>query len=126
VDLRHGTVHVRAGKQHKQREVPLHDTTIVALRDYARMRDARFPAPSTPAFFISARGRRMGRGELNDTFPKLIREIGLEGRGARARPRAHDLRHYADGGVMRLVEPFGLVQASLGGDLVRITRAGRR
>jgi integrase/recombinase XerD len=93
VDLRHGTVHVRAGKQHKQREVPLHDTTIVALRDYARMRDARFPAPSTPAFFISARGRRMGRGELSDTFPKLIREIGLEGRGARARPRAHDLRH---------------------------------
>jgi integrase len=35
----------------------------------------------------------MGRSELNDTFPKLIREIGLEGRGARARPRPHDLRH---------------------------------
>jgi integrase len=35
----------------------------------------------------------MTRGELNQTFPKLIREVGLEGRGARARPRAHDLRH---------------------------------
>ena len=27
VDLKHGTLHVRAGKQHKQREVPLHHTT---------------------------------------------------------------------------------------------------
>jgi integrase/recombinase XerD len=93
VDLKDGVLHVRAGKQHKQREVPLHDTTILALRDYARLRDARFPTPSTPAFFISARGRRMGRSELNQTFLKLIGEVGLEGRGARARPRAHDLRH---------------------------------
>jgi integrase len=93
VDLHHGTVHVRAGKQKKQREVPLHDSTIGALREYARQRDAYFASPVTPAFFMSARGRRMTRGELNQTFAKLIREIGLEGRGARARPRAYDLRH---------------------------------
>jgi integrase len=93
VDLRHGTVHVRAGKQKKQREVPLHPTTIRALRDYARLRDARFPTPTTPAFFIGARGRRVPREELNRTFTNLIREVGLEGRGARARPRPHDLRH---------------------------------
>jgi integrase len=93
VDLRHGVLHVRAGKQHKQREVPLHDSTVSALRQYARLRDARFPAPSTPAFFIGARGRRMARGELNKTFTTLIRQADLEGRGARARPRPHDLRH---------------------------------
>jgi integrase/recombinase XerD len=93
VDLHHGAVHVRAGKQKKQREVPLHESTVSALRGYARLRDARLPTPSTPAFFISARGRRMGRGELNQTFLKLIGEVGLEGRGARARPRVHDLRH---------------------------------
>jgi len=93
VDLKHGVVHVRAGKQKKQREVPLHDTTTRALREFARQRDARFPTPSTPAFFISARGRRLARSELNQTFTKLIREVGLEGRGTRARPRPHDLRH---------------------------------
>ena len=93
VDLRDGVLHVRAGKQRKQREVPLHYSTVSALRQYARLRDARFPAPSTPAFFISARGRRMARGELNQTFTKLIRQAGLESRGARARPRPHDLRH---------------------------------
>ena len=45
------------------------------------------------AFFLSARGRRMGREELNATFIRLVRQIGLEGCGARARPRPHDLRH---------------------------------
>jgi integrase/recombinase XerD len=93
VDLRHGLVHVRAGKQKKQREVPLHASTIRALRDYARLRDARFPEPSTPAFFIGGRGRRVPRGELNRTFTQLVREVGLDGRGARGRPRPHDLRH---------------------------------
>src|SRR5439155_23263881 len=91
VDLRHGVVHVRAGKQKKQREVPLLQSTIRALREYAHQRDARFTTPSTAAFFISARGRRVARQELNRTFMKLIGEIGLEGRGARARPRPHDL-----------------------------------
>ncbi len=93
VDLRHGTVHVRAGKQKKQRELPLHDSTISALGEYARQRDSRFPEPSTPAFFISARGARMGRSELNQTFTKLIDETALHGRGGRHRPRPHDLRH---------------------------------
>jgi integrase/recombinase XerD len=43
VDLRHGVVHVRAGKQKKQREVPLHPSTIRALRDYARLRGRALP-----------------------------------------------------------------------------------
>ena len=35
----------------------------------------------------------MSRGELNQTFAKLVRQAGMEGRGARARPRPYDLRH---------------------------------
>jgi integrase/recombinase XerD len=93
VDLRHGVVHVRAGKQKKQREVPLHASTVAALRDYTRLRDTAFPTPGTPAFFISTRGGRMARSELNQTFTRLIGEVGLDGHGARRRPRPHDLRH---------------------------------
>src|SRR5690242_3930476 len=70
VDLDSGVVHVRAGKNNKQRQVPLHPSTVSALRAYAGLRDAHFPTPSTPAFFPSARGRRMGREELNATFIK--------------------------------------------------------
>lgn len=93
VDLTHGVLQVRTGKKNKQRRVPLHPSTVRALRSYAGLRDALCPTPSTPAFFISARGRRMGREELNATFTKLVRQIGLEGHGARARPRPYDLRH---------------------------------
>jgi len=84
---------VRTGKQRKQREVPLHDSTVTALSEYSRLRDARFPQPATPAFFISSRGGRVGRHELNQTFTQLIHDVGLDGRGARARPRPYDLRH---------------------------------
>ena len=36
---------------------------------------------------------RLTKDAFNSTFPKLIRDVGLEGRGERARPRPHDLRH---------------------------------
>ena len=73
--------------------VPLHDSTVTALGEYVRQRDARFPQPTTPAFFISARGGPVARHELNQTFTQLIRQAGLDGRGTRARPRPYDLRH---------------------------------
>jgi len=93
VDLTHGRIRVRAGKQSKQREIPLHESTVSALRAYAAQRDAACPSPSAPAFFLSARGRRMGREELNRTFTTLIGQAELEGRGSRPRPRPYDLRH---------------------------------
>ena len=57
------------------------------LREYARQRDARFPTPSTSAFFISARGRRMGRAgtqpDVHQADPR-----GRSGRPRRARQTA--------------------------------------
>jgi integrase len=92
VDLADGALHVRA-RQHKQREVPLHPTATRALRDYARLRDRRWPVPSSSAFFLNLRGGRLRKSEFNHWFAKLIRQIGLEGAGERVRPRPHDLRH---------------------------------
>jgi integrase/recombinase XerD len=83
---------VRAN-QTKQREVPLHHTTIEALRQYAHQRDRRWPHPATPAFFLTATGEPLTKDRFYPTFANLIRQVGLEGRGERVRPRAHDLRH---------------------------------
>ena len=88
-----GTLHVRAGKQRKQREVPLHQSAVRALSEYGRLRDRYLPQPATPAFFVSTRGERLTRRWFNRTYRKLIEQAGLEGRGERCRPRAHDLRH---------------------------------
>jgi integrase/recombinase XerD len=92
VDLTDGALHVRA-RQHKQREVPLHPTATRALRGYARQRDRHWPQPQSPAFFLNTRGVRLADREFNHYFAQLIRQIGLEGAGERARPRPHDLRH---------------------------------
>ncbi len=93
VDLQDGVLHVRSGKQAKQRDVPLHETTIRALRDYSRLCDQFVPSPATVAFFVTDRGTRLTANIFNRWFVKLIKQIGLEGAGQRARPRPHDLRH---------------------------------
>jgi integrase/recombinase XerD len=55
VDLNDGALHVRARRQNKQREVPLHQSTTEALREYARVRDRHWSRPQTPAFFLNTR-----------------------------------------------------------------------
>ena len=92
VDLDDGVLRVR-GKDDKQREVPLHQSTTRALADYARLRDHHWPEPKSPAFFVCTTGERLQKSVVHKTFPQLIRQVGLEGRGQRARPRPHDFRH---------------------------------
>jgi len=92
VDLDDGVLRVR-GKDAKWREVPLHPSTTRALSDYARLRDQHWPQPKTSAFFLCTTGERLQKWVVHKTFPRLIRQVGLEGRGQRARPRPHDFRH---------------------------------
>jgi integrase len=95
VDLDRGILHIRRTKFRKSRYVPVHPTTVVALKKYAEVRDRLFPAPSTPAFFISERGRRIPEKTAQYNFAKVSQQIGLRapakyhGLG----PRLHDLRH---------------------------------
>ncbi len=71
------------GKLGKQREVPLHPTTIAALRGYVELRDSYWPQASTDALFLSRLGVRLTVAASHDVFPQVIRAAGLEGRGHR-------------------------------------------
>lgn len=93
VDLEHRLLVIGRGKLEQPRQLPLHDTTVDALRRYVHARDERWPRPPTPSFFISARGARLGAQTVHDNFRALITRVGLEGKGARRWPRPHDLRH---------------------------------
>lgn len=93
VDLDDGVLLVRVAKQQRQREVPMHPTTTLALRTYLGLRDQLRPSADTPAFFLNLRGGRLGDTTFHEVFPKLIDEVGLHGCGQRVRPRSHDLRH---------------------------------
>lgn len=95
IDFDHGILHIRCGKFGKSRYVPIHPSTVEALKKYAEARDHLFPSPLTLAFFLSERGTRIANGMTEYTFAKLSQQIGLRlqakhhGRG----PRLHDMRH---------------------------------
>lgn len=93
LDLKHELLVVRDSKFGKSREVPLHQTTIRALRDYLHRRDRLHPSPSAPALFISPAGTRLLYCNVHATFRQLRRCAGLQPRSASCRPRIHDLRH---------------------------------
>jgi len=95
IDFDHGILHIRCGKFGKSRYVPIHPSTVEALKKYAQARDHLFPSPLTLSFFLSERGTRITNGMTEYTFAKLSQQIGLRpqakhhGRG----PRLHDMRH---------------------------------
>lgn len=97
VDLGAGVLTVRHGKFGKSRLLPLHPSTVAALRAYRRQRRKQVPTNPASPFFIATRGRRLG-GPLSDRqahrlFRQLREELGLVNRGAHDTIRIHDLRH---------------------------------
>ncbi|WP_326655547.1 MULTISPECIES: tyrosine-type recombinase/integrase [unclassified Streptomyces] len=93
VDLAGGLLTVRETKFGKSRQVPVHASTITALRRYARERDLQRPAPSTAAFLVSTRGTRLDSHNLPRTFVQLLSAADITASEGRRRPRLHDLRH---------------------------------
>ncbi len=94
VDFDRGVLHIRRTKFWKSR-VPVHPSTLEALKKYAEARGRLFPTPPTLAFFISERGGRIPGGTARYTFAKLSQQLGLRAsaKGHGRGPRLHDMRH---------------------------------
>ncbi len=77
------------GKGRKERIVPLHDLCVSSLRRYLiegrpdLMRDR-----TSPAFFVSTRGNRMGTDAMRKMFKQTVRAAGLSDDLS-----PHDMRH---------------------------------
>lgn len=107
-DARDGLLVVRRAKFGKQRQIPLHPSTVAELVAYRQLRDQRFSLPVSPALLVSEAGTRLLNYNVGQTFAKLARRAGLTPRSPACRPRPHDLRHsfavrtllgwYRDGG----------------------------
>lgn len=93
VNLNEGVLRLRHAKFGKSRLVMCHPSTAEALRAYERVRDAHWPAPKTPAFFVSVTGTRLIYKNVHQCFHRLVGEAGLAPFSRRCRPRIHDLRH---------------------------------
>ena len=60
VDLKSGMLIVRQTKFAKSRQVPLHPSTVGALRRYRGLRNLQVAVTEETPFFVSTRGRRRG------------------------------------------------------------------
>ena len=97
VDLNSALLSVRQTKFAKSRQVPLHSSTVEALRRYRRLRNRQITVTRETPFFAGTRGRRIGCAlslrQVRRVFQRLRDHLGWVNRGAHAAPRIHDLRH---------------------------------
>lgn len=97
VDLKSGRLTIRKTKFAKSRHVPIHPSTIEILKQYRSKRNLSIAVTEDTPFFISTRGRRLGRplslGQVHNVFISLRNQLGWINRGAHDAPRIHDLRH---------------------------------
>ncbi len=91
-DLDGGVLTIRETKFRKTRLVPLHPTTVSALRAYADRRDRFLGVPKDDGFFLSDRGRALPYSTVKHTFRRLCASLGITGAPRRC-PRLHDFRH---------------------------------
>jgi integrase/recombinase XerD len=93
VDLRAGVLVIREAKFGKHRRLPVHATTITALRHYTTVRAELCTWPRGSSFFTSTRGTRLIYHCAHTTFAQLLTRTGITApAGARA-PTIHGLRH---------------------------------
>ncbi len=97
VDLKSSLLTVRRTKFAKSRQVPVHPSTLDALRQYRLRRDPWVASTDETPFFVGTRGRRQGCAlslrQVDRVFRSLHNQLGWVNRGAHAAVRIHDLRH---------------------------------
>jgi integrase len=91
VDFTRGVIIIRRTKFGKSRIVPLHTSTLEALRRYVDLRDRLFPGARS--FFVNEHGSRLTVNSVETMFVRLSRRTGLRKPGESHGPRLHDLRH---------------------------------
>ncbi|SMG61255.1 tyrosine-type recombinase/integrase [Paraburkholderia susongensis] len=92
VDLNDGVLLVRRTKFRKDRIVPVHTTTLAALRTYGCERDRVFSDQCDESFFVGPRGCRLSTATFHADFRRACCIAGLDD-GSAGAPRPHDLRH---------------------------------
>jgi integrase len=93
VDFAHGLLTVSQTKFRKSRLVPLHPTTVAALKQYADVQKRKFGGQETETFFVSDRCKPLPYTTVCNTFVYLRRSLAWIGRGGYALPRIQDIRH---------------------------------
>lgn len=93
LNAQYAVLTVRHAKFNKNRELPLHVTTVAALQRYLKQRNRAQCQIKTPALLVSLAGTRLLYANVQHTFQRLVNQAGLKARTRACRPRLHDIRH---------------------------------
>ena len=97
VDLKFAMLTVRQSKFAKSRQLPLHPSTVEALKRYRCLRNRQVRTTTEMPFFVGTRGQLLGQPlgdrQVHRVFNELRNKLGWINRGAHDGPRIHDLRH---------------------------------
>lgn len=85
-------LHIRDGKFHKARWLPLSPSICDVLRGYIDKRVAALPSASDDPLFISLRKKRLAHSTVHSTLRRLLKECGIHSANGPG-PRIHDFRH---------------------------------
>jgi integrase len=92
VDLKQGVLTIRETKFYASRYVPLHPSTVHALKCYIRRRDRDPLSAHAQRFFVAEHARVVTRDAVQYVFRQLRQRLKWRCRGTRRAPRIHDLR----------------------------------
>ncbi len=93
VDLKRGLLTVRQTKFAKSRQLPLHPSTVEALRLYRNKRSRHVAVTPEMPFFVSNKGKGLSLRQVERVFAALRQQLEWVNRGGHDRPRIQDLRH---------------------------------
>lgn len=93
VELDRALLTVRQTKFRKSRVLPLHPTTVQALRRYVSVRDRYCPMSQCDAFFLTDSGVPINVRQMQYAFADLRARLNWRARGGHPAPRIQDLRH---------------------------------
>jgi integrase/recombinase XerD len=93
VDLHAGVLAINEAKFGKHRRLPVHPSTVAALRAYAAARDQLCPGPRASSFFVSTRGTPLIYHCVHTTFAQLLTRTGITAPAGTRAPTIHGLRH---------------------------------
>lgn len=109
-----GWARVTDTKFGKSRLVPLHQSTMTAIRRFQRLRDQTFPVPKTTALFVARRGTRIAGSTAGQTFQEIRTIAGLAGGPTTPAVKLHDLRHsFATNTLIGHIRAGGAVDAMM-------------
>lgn len=93
VDLRGRRLAVTHSKLDRSRLLPLHPSTVAALRGYLKTRET-LARRDERAFFLSRAGRtRVSSGQAAAAFQEMLQGTSITAPPGRRPPRLYDLRH---------------------------------